>query len=70
MPGTRTAQDKLFAVGPIFPGYGGRGTLYEYMAYNRHHLHRGEDFPAPHWAANGRISAPSSLAISILFLRA
>ena len=45
-------------------------TLYGYLAQNRQHLFRDEDFAALYCADNGRTSVPPSLAISILFLRA
>jgi hypothetical protein len=45
-------------------------TLYGYLAQNRQHLFRDEDFAALYCSDNGRTSVPPSLAISILFLRA
>jgi hypothetical protein len=70
MMGTRSPQDKLFAADQIYLDYVGRDTLYGYLAHNRQHLFRDEDFAALYCADNGRISVPPSLAISILFLRA
>src|ERR1019366_4141155 len=70
MMGTRSAQDKLFAADQIYLDYVGRDTLYGYLAQNRQHLFRDEDFAALYCGDNGRISVPPSLAISILFLRA
>jgi hypothetical protein len=70
MMGTRSPQDKLFAADQIYLDYVGRDTLYGYLAQNRQHLFRDEDFAALYCADNGRISVPPSLAISILFLRA
>ena len=70
MMGTRSPQDKLFAADHIYLDFVGRGTLYGYLAQNRRHLFRDEDFAALYCANNGRTSVPPSLAISILFLRA
>ena len=70
MMGTRSRQDKLFAADQIYLDYVGRGTLYGYLAQNRQHLFRDEDFAALYCADNGRTSVAPSLAISILFLRA
>src|SRR5208283_5073642 len=70
MMGTRSPQDKLFAADQIYLDYVGRGTLYGYLAQNRQHLFRDEDFAALYCSDNGRTSVPPSLAISILFLRA
>src|ERR1035438_8120547 len=70
MMGTRSPQDKLFAADQIYLDYVGRDTLYGYLAQNRQHLFRDEDFAVLYCADNGRISVPPSLAISILFLRA
>jgi len=70
MMGTRSPQDKLFAADQIYLDYVGRDTLYGYLAQNRQHLFRDEDFAALYCADNGRTSVPPSLAISILFLRA
>ena len=70
MMGTRSPQDKLFAVDQIYLDYVGRDTLYGYLAQNRQHLFRDEDFAGLYCTDNGRISVPPSLAISILFLRA
>ena len=70
MMGTRSPQDKLFAADQIYLDYVGRDTLYGYLAQNREHLFRDEDFAALYCADNGRTSVPPSLAISMLFLRA
>jgi len=70
MMGTRSPQDKLFAADQIYLDFVGRDTLYGYLAQNRQHLFRDEDFAALYCADNGRTSVPPSLAISILFLRA
>jgi len=70
MMGTRSPQDKLFAADQIYLDYVGRDTLYGYLAQNRQHLFRDEDFAALYCSDNGRTSVPPSLAISILFLRA
>jgi hypothetical protein len=70
MMGTRSPQEKLFATDHLYLDYVGRETLYGYLAQNRRHLFRDEDFAALYCANNGRTSAPPSLAISILFLRA
>lgn len=70
MMGTRSPQDKLFAADHIYLDFVGRETLYGYLAENRGHLFRDEDFAALYCANNGRTSVPPSLAISILFLRA
>lgn len=70
MMGQRSPQDKLFAADQIYLDYVGRDTLYGYLAQNRQHLFRDEDFAALYCADNGRTSVPPSLAISILFLRA
>ena len=70
MMGTRSPQDKLFAADQIYLDFVGRDTLYGYLAQNRQHLFRDEDFAALYCADNGRISVPPGLALSILFLRA
>jgi len=70
MMGTRSPQDKLFAADHMYLDYVGRDTVYGYLAQNRQHLFRDEDFAALYCADNGRTSVPPSLAISILFLRA
>jgi Transposase DDE domain/Transposase domain (DUF772) len=70
MMGTRSPQDKLFAADRMYLNYVGRDTVYGYLAQNRQHLFRDEDFAALYCADNGRTSVPPSLAISILFLRA
>ena len=70
MMGTRSPQDKLFAADQIYLDYVGRDTLYGYLAQNRQHLFRDEDFAALYCSDNGRTSVPPSLAISLLFLRA
>ena len=70
MMGTRSPQDKLFAADPIYLDYVGRDSLYGYLAQNRQHLFRDEDFAALYCADNGRTSVPPSVAISILLLRA
>src|ERR1035437_1822653 len=70
MMGTRSAQDKLFAADQIYLDYVGRDTLYGYLAQNRQHLFRDEDFAALYCGDNGRTSVAPSLAISVLFLRA
>jgi len=70
MRGTRSPQVKRFAADQIYLDYVGRDTLYGYLAQNRQHLFRDEDFAALYCADNGRTSVPPSLAISILFLRA
>ena len=68
--GTRSPQDKLFAAEQIYLDYVGRDSLYGYLAQNRQHLFRDEDFAALYCADNGRPSVPPSVAISILLLRA
>ena len=70
MMGTRSPQDKLFAADHIYLDFVGRETLYGYLAQNRRHLFRDEDFAGLYCENNGRTSVPPSLAISILFLRA
>jgi hypothetical protein len=70
MMGTRSPQDKLFAADRIYLDFVGRDTWYGYLAQNRQHLFRDEDFAALYCADNGRTSVPPSVAISILFLRA
>jgi hypothetical protein len=70
MMGTRSAQDKLFAADHIYLDFVGRDTVYGYLAENRRHLFRDQDFAALYCQDNGRTSVPPSLAISILFLRA
>jgi len=70
MMGTRSAQDKLFAADHLYLDFVGRDSLYGYLAQNRQHLFRDEDFAALYCADNGRTSVPPSIAISILFLRA
>ena len=70
MMGARSPQDKLFAADRLHLDFVGRDTLYGYLAQNRQHLFRDEDFAALYCTDNGRTSVPPSLAISILFLRA
>ena len=70
MMGTRSPQDKLFAADHLYLDFVGRDTLYGYLAQNRQHLFRDEDFAALYCADNGRTSVPPSVALSILFLRA
>jgi hypothetical protein len=70
MMGTRSPQEKLFSTDHLYLDYVGRETLYGYLAQNRRHLFQDEDFAALYCMNNGRTSAPPSLAISILFLRA
>jgi hypothetical protein len=70
MMGTRSPQDKLFGTDRLYLDYVGRDTVYGYLAENRQHLFRDEDFAALYCPDNGRTSVPPSLAISILFLRA
>ena len=70
MMGTRSPQDQLFAADQIYLDFVGRDTLYGYLAQNRQHLFRDEDFAPLYCSDNGRTSVPPSLAISILFLRA
>ena len=69
MMGTRSPQNKLFAADRIYLDYVGRDTVYGYLAQNRQHLFRDQDFAALYCADNGRTSVPPSVAISILFLR-
>jgi hypothetical protein len=70
MMGRRSPQEKLFAADHVYLDFVGRDSLYGYLAQNRRRLFRDEDFAALYCADNGRTSAPPSLAISILFLRA
>ena len=70
MMGRRSPQEKLFAADHVYLDFVGRDSLYGYLAQNRRRLFRDEDFAALYCANNGRTSAPPSLAISILFLRA
>src|SRR5208283_5377597 len=70
MMGTRSPQDKLFAADRLHLDFVGRDTWYGYLAQNRQHLFRDEDFAALYCTDNGRTSVPPSVAISILFLRA
>jgi len=70
MMGTRSPQDQLFAADHIYLDFVGRDSLYGYLAQNRQHLFRDEDFAALYCQDNGRTSVPPSLAISLLFLRA
>jgi hypothetical protein len=70
MMGERSAQDKLFAADHVYLDYVGRDTLYGYLAHNRGHLFRDEDFAILYCRNNGRPSVPPSVAVSILFLRA
>jgi hypothetical protein len=51
MMGTRSPQDKLFAADQIYLDYVGRDTLYGYLAQNRQHLFRDEDFAARYCTA-------------------
>jgi hypothetical protein len=70
MMGTRSPQDQLFAADQIYLDYVGRDTVYGYLAQNRQHLFRDQDFATLYCHDNGRTSVPPSVAISILFLRA
>src|SRR6266404_8880473 len=70
MMGTRSLQNRLLDADHLYLDFVGRDTLYGYLAQNRHHLFRDEDFVALYCASNGRPSVPPSLAVSILFLRA
>jgi Transposase DDE domain/Transposase domain (DUF772) len=70
MMGTRSPQDKLFAADRLHLDFVGRDTVYGYLAQNRQHLFRDEDFADLYCHDNGRTSVPPSVAISILFLRA
>ena len=70
MMGTRSPQVKLFAADQIYLDYVGRDTLYGYLAQNRQHLFRDEDFASLYCLNNGRTSVAPSLAISLLLLRA
>jgi hypothetical protein len=70
MMGTRSPQNKLYAADHLYLDYVGRDTLYGYLAANRQHLFRDEDFAGLYCADNGRPSVPPSVAISLLFLRA
>ncbi|HEV3317973.1 MAG TPA: transposase [Candidatus Angelobacter sp.] len=70
MMGRRSPQDPLFGPQHLYLDHVGRDTLYGYMAQNRHHLFRDEDFAPLYCGDNGRTSVPPSLVVSILFLRA
>lgn len=70
MMGRRSPQNKLFAADHVYLDFVGRDSLYGYLAQNRRHLFRDEDFAALYCADNGRPSVPPSLAVSMLFLRA
>ena len=70
MMGERPAQDKLFGADHLYLDYVGRETLYGYLAQQRGRLFRDEDFAALYCPNNGRPSAPPSVAVTILFLRA
>ena len=70
MMGTRSPQDKLFAADQVYLDYVGRDSLYGYLAQNRQHLFRDEDFASLYCLNNGRTSVAPSLAISLLLLRA
>ena len=70
MMGERSAQEKLFAADHLHLDYVGRETVYGYLAEHRGRLFRDEDFAALYCSNNGRPSAPPSVAVTILFLRA
>jgi len=70
MMGERPAQEKLFAADQLYLNYVGRDTVYGYLAEHRGRLFRDEDFTAFYCSNNGRPSAPPSVAVTILFLRA
>jgi len=70
MMGERPAQDRLFAADHLYLDYVGRDTVYGYLAEHRGRLFRDEDFAALYCRDNGRPSAPPSVAVTILFLRA
>jgi hypothetical protein len=70
MMGKRSPQAKIFAADHIYLDFVGRETLYGYLAQNREQLFRDEDFAGLYCADNGRTSAPPSVAVSLLFLRA
>jgi hypothetical protein len=56
MMGSRCPQEKLFAADHIYLDFVGRDTLYGYLAQNRRHLFRDEDFAVLYCADNGRPS--------------
>jgi Transposase DDE domain/Transposase domain (DUF772) len=68
--GERSTQEKLFAADHLYLDYVGRDSLYGYLAQQRGRLFRDEDFAALYCPNNGRPSAPPSVAVTILFLRA
>jgi hypothetical protein len=70
MMGERPAQEKLFAADHLHLNYVGRETVYGYLAQHRGRLFRDEDFAGLYCSNNGRPSAPPSVAVTILFLRA
>ncbi len=70
MMGKRSPQDTLFAADHVFLDYVGRDTVYGYLAHNRQHLVRDDDFAVLYGPNNGRPSVPPSVAVSMLFLRA
>ena len=70
MMGRRSPQDTLFAADHVFLDYVGRDTVYGYLARNRQHLFRDDDFAVLYCPNNGRPSVPPSVAVSMLFLRA
>jgi hypothetical protein len=70
MMGRRSPQDPLFGSQHLYLDHVGRDTVYAYLAQNRHHLFRDEDFVPLYCHDNGRTSVPPSLVVSILFLRA
>ena len=70
MMGRRSPQGRVFAADQIYLDHVGRETIYGYLAQHREHLFRDEDYAAFYCADNGRNSAPPSVAMSMLFLRA
>lgn len=70
MMGKRSGQETIFNTQHQYLDYVGRDTIYGYLAENRHHLFRDEQFADLYCLKNGRPSIAPSMSASILFLRA
>lgn len=70
MMGKRSPQGAIFAADRLYLDFVGRETIYGYLAMNREHLFRDEDFAQLYCPDNGRESVPPSRAVTLLFLRA
>lgn len=70
MMGRRSRQETIFNTQHEYFDYVGGDTIYGYLAENRHHLFRDEQFKDLYCLKNGRPSIAPSMTATILFLRA